>query len=388
MNYWNIEVTTFAAPIQTTQSAHRRVRVAHLHSSLGVYGAERWTFALIKHLDKHEFESIVITLGTKDGADLFHKAVDAAGFKAYHIAVSGKLNPRALIQLRRMLVSHEIDILHTHGFKSDVLGYLATRNLPIKLVSTIHGWTPGEGRVIRAYEAISRIFLKRFNKLYPLSPKLLHQLQQQKFAPSKLQLILNGVDLTLFEFRFRVQKKDEPIEFLFAGRICRPKGVFELVHAFAEAKFSTPARLLIVGDGPDRSALENLAQSLKVADRVRFLGTVESIAPYLKSSDALVLPSHSEGIPRVVMEAFAAGVPVIGTAIAGIQQLVENEITGLLVPVGNSQALARALERLVAMPDLAQHMATNARHVVITKYSASRMANDFRQEYNSLCSTV
>lgn len=379
-------MTTLAVPVQAIQSARKSLRVAHLHSSLGVYGAERWTLALVKHLDKQEFEAIVITIGTKDGADTFHNAVKAAGFKACHIAIPGKLNPRTLVQLRRMFVTQEIDILHTHGFKSDVLGYLATRSLPIKLVSTIHGWTPGEGRVIRAYEAISRIFLKRFDRLYPLSPKLLHELQQQKFSPSKLQLILNGVDLTPFEFGYRIRKKDEPVEFLFAGRICRPKGVFELIHAFAEANFSTPTRLLIAGDGPDRSALENLAESLGIADRVRFLGTVESIAPYLKTSDALVLPSHSEGIPRVVMEAFAAGVPVIGTAIAGIQQLVEHEVTGFLVPVGDSRALAQALERIIALPDLSRSMATNARQVVTTKYSASRMASDFRQEYRRLCS--
>ena len=85
------------------------------------------------------------------------------------------------------------------------------------------------------------------------------------------------------------------------------------------------------------------------------------------------------------MEAFAAGVPVVGTAIAGIQQLVEDEVTGLLVPVGDVEKLARTLERLLEHPELAQRMAINARQVVTTKYSAHRMANDFRQEYRRLC---
>ena len=378
-------MNVLAAPVRDTQSIRRRLRVAHLHSSLGIYGAERWTFALIKHLDEREFESVVVTMGTKDGADAFHNAVSAAGFKASHIAIPGKLNPRALLQLGRMLVDQQIDILHTHGFKADVLGYLASRNLPIKLVSTIHGWTPNEGRVIRAYESISRVFLRRFDRLYPLSPALLRELQLQKFDSSKLVLILNGVDLTPFEFNFRVRKKDEPIELLFAGRICRPKGVFELIHAFAQANFGVPSRLRIVGDGPDREALQALTQTLDVAERVEFLGAVESIAPYLKMSDALVLPSHSEGIPRVVMEAFAAGVPVVGTAIAGIQQLVEDGVTGLTVPVGDPASLSRALERLIGSSDFSRRMAINAREVVTTKYSASRMANDFKKDYRQLC---
>lgn len=363
-----------------------RLRIAHLHSSLGIYGAERWTHALVKHLDDQEFESVIITIGAKPGADAFYHFVRKDGISAIHLPLDGRISIEGLKLLRSHIAELRIDVLHTHGFKADVLGFLATRNMNLKLVSTIHGWTPSEGRVIRAYEAISRIFLKRFDKLYPLSPKLLHQLQQQKFVPSKLQLILNGVDLTPFEINSCVRKKDEPIKFLFAGRICRPKGVFELMHAFVGANFSTPATLTIAGDGPDRSALESLAQALGVANRVRFLGTVESIAPYLKTSDVLVLPSHSEGIPRVVMEAFAAGVPVIGTAIAGIQELVEHEVTGFLVPVGDSLALARALERIIAMPELVKSMVTNAHQVVTTKYSASRMANDFRQEYRHLCS--
>ncbi len=378
-------MNAFSVPAHDTQSILQRLRVAHLHSSLGVYGAERWTFALIKHLDQSEFESIVVTIGTKDGADAFHNAVIAAGFKACHIAVPGKLNPRAFLQLRRMLIDQKIDILHTHGFKADVLGYLASRNLPVKLASTIHGWTPNEGRMIRAYETISRVFLRRFDRLYPLSPALLRELQLQKFDSSKLALILNGVDLAPFEFSSRVRRQDEPIELLFAGRICRPKGVFELIHAFAQAKFSVPSRLRIAGDGPDREALQVLTQTLGVAERVEFLGAVESIAPYLKLSDALVLPSHSEGIPRVVMEAFAAGVPVVGTAIAGIQQLVEDRITGMIVPVGDPAALSRALEHLIGSPDLARRMAINARELVTSKYSASRMASDYKKEYRQLC---
>lgn len=380
-----LETNTTTALASETEAGYRRCRIAHLHSTLGIYGAERWTFALIKHLDAGEFDSIVVTIGTKTGADSFYHVVSAEGFPAFHIAIPGKLNPRAILRLRQLLVQQGIDILHTHGFKADVFGYLATRNLPVKLVSTIHGWTAHEGIRIRAYEAISRGFLKRFDRVYPLSPALFDYLRQHKFDPSKLHLILNAVDLSPFEFNFRVRHSGDLFALLFAGRICRPKGIFELIHAFAGAKYSAPARLRIAGDGPDRAEAQALCHSLGIADKVEFLGAVASIAPYLKTSSALVLPSHSEGIPRVVMEAFAAGVPVVGTAIAGIQQLVEDEVTGLLVPVGDVEKLARTLERLLEHPELAQRMAINARQVVTTKYSAHRMANDFRQEYRRLC---
>lgn len=114
-----------------------------------------------------------------------------------------------------------------------------------------------------------------------------------------------------------------------------------------------------------------------VADQVTFTGSVPSIAPYLLQSHVLVLPFHSEGIPRVLMEAFAAGVPVIGTAIPGIMQLVKHEVTGLLVPLSEPAELAMALHRIGEDTGLAQRMAFMARQVISEKFSARRMADDF-----------
>jgi glycosyltransferase involved in cell wall biosynthesis len=362
-----------------------RYHVAHLHSTLGVYGAERWTLALIRHLDRREFEPIVISIGTKPGADSFFRLLLCEGLPAEHISVPGKLNPRAVLQLRRLLLRYKIDILHTHGSKADVLGYFATRKLSVRLVSTIHGWSSSEGLRIRVYEAIGRVFLKRFDCVYPLSPALLEDLLRCKFSPSRLHLILNGIDLSGLDYRFNKRRPGDALSVLFAGRICRPKGVFDLIRGFAKTRCSAPVRLTIVGAGPDRPEAEELARKIGVADRVKFVGAVPSIAPYLLESHVLVLPSYSEGIPRVVMEAFAAGVPVIGTAIPGMRQLVEHEITGLLVPTGEPVSLASALERMCEDPELAQRMASMARQVVNEKFSACRMADDFQEEYRRLC---
>jgi glycosyltransferase involved in cell wall biosynthesis len=375
-------------PLSESSGVHRRCRVAHLHSSLGVYGAERWTLALLKHLDKQEFEPVVLSMGTKPGADSFHRLLKSEGLPAIHLSVPGKLNPRAVLELRRLLVELNVDILHTHGFKADVVGYIATRGLPLSVVSTIHGLSSDESLRIRAYEAISRAFLKRFDRVYPLSRPLFDYLARSKFDPRKLQLVLNAVDLSGWEFKFNRYEAGEKFRFLFVGRLCRPKGIFDLLHAFALAKFSMSAELTVVGDGPDRAALVELSKTLGIQDQVKFIGAVGSIVPFLSASHALVLPSHAEGIPRVVMEAFAAGVPVVGTAIPGIQQLVNDEVTGLLAPAANPEALARILERLCRDPDLASRMAIKARDLVVEKYSARRMAEDFQQEYRQLCSVV
>jgi glycosyltransferase involved in cell wall biosynthesis len=371
--------------IESENSRFKRLRIAHFHSTLGVYGAERWTAAIIKHLNNDKFESTVVTVGTKPGADLFARTVRSEGFLAHHIPLPGKLNPSIVVALRSFLAQNAFDILHTHGFKADVLGYLATRASSVKLVSTIHGWTPNEGGAIRAYEAISRIFLKRFDRIYPLSPALCNDLIRRKFEPSKVQLILNGVDLSDLEFKENARIESDPIIFLFVGRLCKPKGIFELLRAFSSAQLRVPARLRIAGDGPERDELERLCEQLGISDKVDFLGQVPKVAPLFKTSHVLVLPSHSEGIPRVIMESFASGVPVIGTAIPGIQQLIKHEHSGLLVDVDNVASLSDALERISQSPKLGREMALRAREIVTTKYSAVRMATELGAEYAKLC---
>jgi glycosyltransferase involved in cell wall biosynthesis len=372
-----------ALPAETKRLTCER-RVAHLHSTLGIYGAERWTLALLKNLNFDLIPTIVISVGTKAGADAFYKLLCQEGFRAFHITVGGKLNVSMILELRRLLRENNVQILHTHGFKADVLGYLSVLGLPIKLVSTIHGWTASEGTIIKAYEALSRSFLRRFYRVYPLSDQLYQQLANNGFKASRLKLILNAVDLSSVNYLPRSRQSDEPFSILFVGRLCQPKGIFDLIEAFALANFSAPATLSIVGDGPDRPALLELAKNRGVPAKIDFVGAVSSIAPWLEKSHVLVLPSYSEGIPRVIMEAFAAGVSVIGTAIPGIQQLVEHEVTGLLVPVGDIRALADKLEDLCSHPQHYEHLIPAARILVHQRFSAQRMARDFEAEYCSL----
>jgi len=366
-------------------AAGRKIRVIHLHSTLGIFGAERWTLALLKNLDPQAYEVTVVTFGTKPGADAFHNRLLADGYRTIHLPFPGRLNPAVIRELHKLLLRDRVDILHTHGFKADVTGYFATRFTPVRLASTIHGWSADESRLIGCYEAVSRFFLKQFDCVYPLSPALHQGLVQHGFEPGRLRLVLNSVDLQGLHFRSNRRDPQDPFEALFVGRIYRPKGVFELVQAFAMARLPAASRLTIVGDGEDAAELAGIVRELGLADRVILAGNSSTVPDHLASSHALVLPSHAEGIPRVIMEAFAAGTPVAGTDIPGIRQLVTDGVTGLLSPVGDPARLARSMEQLCENPDLAERMAREARAVIEKNYSAARMAGDFEREYRLLC---
>src|SRR4051794_5613800 len=157
----------------------RPIRVAHFVSSLGIYGAERWIHTLIDHLDGSAVQSMVITIGTKPGATAFHAMLKERGVRTEHLAIAGKLNPVAVFALRDALARENIGILHTHGFKSDILGYLACRSSAVRLVSTPHGSSAAEGWRIRAYERLGLMFLRGFDRIYPLSPALYESLLER-----------------------------------------------------------------------------------------------------------------------------------------------------------------------------------------------------------------
>ncbi|MEO8628133.1 MAG: glycosyltransferase [Betaproteobacteria bacterium] len=360
----------------------RPIRVAHFYSSLGVYGAERWALTLIKYLDTTDVESVVITIGTKPGSTAFRDLLTRHGIRTEHLAIRGKFNPVAIGALRQLLERDRIDVLHTHGFKSDILGYLACRGGSTRIVSTPHGWSASEGWRIRTYEGLSRLFLRGFDRIYPLSQALYDDLIRRGFSPDKVKLILNGVDISSFDATYReprMRGRQDVFRVLYAGRLSKPKGVSDLIRG--AAAISIPFKLRIAGEGPDRQMLESLTQELGVADRVEFVGAVESIAPQFEWADVLVLPSYVEGIPRVVMEAFAAGVPVIGTDIPGTRTLIDSMHTGITVPTGDPVAIARAITTLAADPQMARRFALAARNRIEQRFSARRVAEDYTLEY-------
>jgi glycosyltransferase involved in cell wall biosynthesis len=371
---------------ETAKRRSRPIRVAHFYSSLGIYGAERWAVTLIKYLDPALIDSMVITIGTKPASTTFRDFLIHQGVRTEHLAIAGKLNVRAALALRKLLRRERIDVLHTHGFKSDIIGYLACCASNVALVSTPHGWSADENWRIKMYEAVGRIFLRAFDRIYPVSPALHDDLAKRGFGVKMLKLISNGVDIAAFDACYRNRRArlpHEPFRIVFAGRLCKPKGVADLIRSVALAR-SMSAELRIVGDGPERHSLESLARQLEVLDKVQFLGVVPTIVSQMQWADVLVLPSYSEGIPRTIMEAFAAGVPVIGSDIPGVRVLIEHMQTGLLVPPGDHEALARAIMDLAANPELCRRLALSARDRVSERFSARRVAAEYTAEYRAV----
>src|SRR6185295_16910362 len=154
---------------------------------------------------------------------------------------------------------YRIDVLHTHGFKADVIGYLVRAR--VRRVSTVHGWTRGERLRVAAYEGLARLCLRRFDRVYPLSEWLERDLLDRGFDADRVKLIRNAVDARQFAEVYREQMHPRRVEtgvVAFLGRIVQQKGVLDLVHAFALARLPLGTRLRIVGDGPMKTRVATL----------------------------------------------------------------------------------------------------------------------------------
>ncbi|EKE43255.1 glycosyl transferase, group 1 family protein [Oceaniovalibus guishaninsula JLT2003] len=164
---------------------------------------------------------------------------------------------------------------------------------------------------------------------------------------------------------------------LFVGRLARVKGVAVLLDAFAALRAGHPdAHLTLAGDGPERATLEGYARDLGIADAVTFTGYLgqDAVAGRLAQTDIFVLPSFAEGVPVVLMEAMAAGLPVIGPQVAGVPELVEEGVSGYLVPPGDTDTLTDRIARLLDDPALRARMGQAGRARVARDFDADREA--------------
>ena len=147
------------------------------------------------------------------------------------------------------------------------------------------------------------------------------------------------------------------------------------------------ARLVIVGDGPERENLEVTAASLGISDRVIFTGQVKNVEAYYAAADVLANPSHSEGSPYVLLEAMAANLPIVATAVGGVPEMVENNQTALLVPASDPQAMADAIARVLGDEQLAQRLAASASTLGTFRFSPDNYVRSLAEVYREVISS-
>lgn len=371
-------------------SAQRPVRVLHLGSSTGLYGAERWILALVRNLPAGQVDSHVAAIkdAPGEGPALCEQAAQF-GVRTAVFEAHGKISWPAVGQIRQYIRTHAIDVLHTHGYKTDLIGLLAVRGTECRIVSTPHGWSANAGLKVQLYEWLDRMAFPFLDAVAPLSPELHEGLKRIPRLKHKLHLIRNGVDLSEIDTtnapapELEAWRAQGAFIVGYIGQLIPRKGVDVLIRAFSQLELPGK-RLCLIGEGPQRAELEQLAASVCAPGEVHFLGYRTDRIALLKRFDVFVLASALEGIPRCLLESLAAQVPVIATDIPGCRDLVEHERTGWLVPVGDVGSLARTLARAAANAEERAALASAGEAKVRAEFSAERMAREYTALYQAV----
>lgn len=353
-----------------------RIRILHLAPHMNFGGAETMIYNLVKNTDKKKFEPMVATWLGGGLADNLEKE----GIKVFQVpAIPKSLRLNAL---RRLIRRENIDILHTHLFIAGFYGRLAAIGSGrLRVIRTHHGMT-------FKTKTIRRIVFETL--LYPFSSYntavsdsvIQHLNAVLKWNPDRMRLIRNGIEIE----RFRAKRDGihDPMTIVAAGRLSKEKGfdvLLKALHLLSKKKRDFRCRL--AGDGPEKTALLELRERLGLVDMIDFQGYVRDIAPLMKQGDLFVIPSHHEGLPLSLLEAMASGLPVIASAVGGIPDLLTPD-KGWVVPPGNPEALADAIETAFNNPDKALEMGQRGSVEVLNAYDIKKTAREYEDLYLQL----
>jgi len=279
------------------------------------------------------------------------------------------------------------DIIHCHllGFHSAV-AVLLKWLFGKKTISLVGATGPVSDFLQMKNIFLGNFFLRliaRSDRLVILCSKSREEALAEGFSPAQLVYIPNGVDTACFKPGPDIGKRGNTITFI--GRLDYLKGVDILLQAFSRLiNAGIPARLDILGEGPERNKLEMMSQQLGINDAVTFRGEVHGVAPYLQQATMLVLPSLSEGMPNVVLEAMACGLPVIATRVGGIVDIIADGENGLLVDAQHPDQLYEAMKRLFTDRQLADWLGRQALKTIERQFSIDSIVNRYSALYQAL----
>lgn len=304
----------------------------------------------------------------------FLTAAEESGLRIIALRERSRFDRGVIDQLRTHLDNFRPDILQTHNPKSHFYVRYSGLDRRWPWVAFHHGYTTPDFKM-RLYNQVNRWSLRAPRRVITVCRPFVDLLASHGTPRDRIRVLHNSVRPPQPSSTPPALETGVP-QILAVGRLSQEKGQADLIRALV--RIPAPARLLLLGDGPDRESLEALAQSLHVADRIDWAGHQPSAQPFYETADLLALPSLSEGSPNVILEAMAAGLPIAATSVGGVPELLTHGEHALLVPPRDPAAMAQAILTLLGDPDLARRLGDRARersaHYTPERYAESLLA--------------
>ncbi len=368
------------------------MNIVHLTASTFFGGPERQMLGLGDHSPGH---TSTFASYSEDGrcADFLAEA-RARGHGAVELQSDSPNLRDNLREVAELLRARAADVLVTHTFKPNVLGRIAARRVGIPIVAVSRGWT-WENLKVRAYEAMDRVNLRFVDHVVAVSEGQGERVRKAGVPGPRLSVIRNAARLQAFAepdpvYRQKLLRLFPAVTglsqvVLAAGRLSPEKGFDILIEAASAVVKSRPdARFVLFGEGSERGKLEARVAELGLSNHFRMPGFTADLDKYLPWADTVALPSFTEGLPNIALEASAAGVPVVATSVGGTPEVVTHGETGLLVPSGQPAALADSVGRLLASSELRGAMGGAARRLMRERFTFESQAAQYETLFKKL----
>jgi glycosyltransferase involved in cell wall biosynthesis len=366
------------------------VRILFLSTSMGMGGADQQLLSAARELRARGHDIMIVSLTPLGAMGIEARA---EGFRAESLGMArGVPDPRGLVRLVRLVREWRPDVIHSHMVHANLLARVLRVLAPVPaLVSTIHNITEGGALLMAGYRASNALV----DHMTIISQAAAARFIRDRIVPSRLLTVIpNGVDPRPFArvapetraaLRRSLELGDEFV-WLAVGRFELAKDYPNMLRAFASVRERQPgALLLLVGEGALQAEAEALTHTLGLTPAVRFLGVRRDVPDVMRAADGYVMSSAWEGMPMVLLEAAAAGLPIVTTNVGGTGEVVADGSSGFLAPARDPAALAAAMTRLMALPEADRRaMGEQGRERVMSRFSLVRVVERWEALYRAV----
>lgn len=369
----------------------KRVLMCRVDGNFG--GVEQHVLTLASHYNANRFIPVIAPISN-------HGILEQRAIQLGMDTAFIPMNTRSAIfsashVLAEIVERHQIDLIHTFGIRSSTLAWMARKKINIPWVITLPNINstdypnPVQARLSHTW---NNFLLRQADTVHVISPHLKEYISKILFPPKTVYTIINGVEmpnhLLMLDQKWIHKQYGLPEDSVMigsTGRLEDVKGYDVLIKAFAKINRQYHnVYLMLVGDGSRRESLLQLASSLNISDYMIMTGYTQSVWEHLMSMNVYVCSSRSEGVPFSVLEAMAAGLPILSTNVGGIPGIITDQLDGILIPPNSHEAVAEAIMELLSHPDKAAVLGQNAKKKAESEFSANHMADKVQDMYDEM----
>ena len=383
----------------------KKKKVAYILTPVDFGGSERVSLNFLKHVDRGRFDIrpvVLIRPWEDEGGNIFLRELESEGYEAHKIpvAIRTKTHGRDYLRVVRcyrliysFLKKGSFDLVHTNGYFADTVGIPAARFLGIPSISTCHGFIRNDMKLL-IYNMLDQFVLRMAGKTIAVSEAIKEDLIRHGVKEDRIEVITNAVNAPMnaremkavrLERRAVMNLSPKDFAVCYIGRLSAEKGLKHLITALSMIEAGAEhVKLVIIGDGPQKQELKELAEKHRVGERVVFAGFQSDVEAWIPAMDAFILPSLTEGTPMALLEAMAYGLPSIASAVGGVPDIIDSGVNGILVSPGRPDELKDALLRIIEDAPLRKKLSAAARKRIRADYDVKDWARKIEAEYDKL----